>query len=267
MCHEKNLVHGLLKPANLMVKADHTILILDMGMGTLLGQEESVIHTGGLANLAASADYSAPETAIDPTSGGPAGDQYSLGCILYFCLTGQQPFEGDNYVTKMMAHQTKQPPPVKEKAPDAPDGLIEVMQKMMAKKPSDRYESMFHMVAAIRPFMKTETTPAFDSRAMAGAKSDAARPKPPAEKPAAARSAPPPAEAKPAAPQAEVAPVLRPPWAEPSAEPKTADGVPTRQTVQAPVGSFANAMIRLLIFAVAGLLVGGILTLLMNLMK
>ena len=165
VCHEKGLTHMLLKPQNLLVKADHSVKIVDMGIGTLLGQEESVIHTGGLANLAASADCSAPETAIDPTTANPAVDQYSLGCCLYFCLTGEYPFVAEDYVTKMMMHATQQPPLVKDIARNVPDEMLAVLDRMMAKKPADRFGSMFDVAAALRPFAKPEATPAFQAAA------------------------------------------------------------------------------------------------------
>jgi serine/threonine-protein kinase len=209
MCHEKNLTHGLLKPANILVKADHSALVLDLGMGTLLGQEESVIHTGGLANLAASADYSAPETALNPTDAGTAGDQYSLGCILYFCLTGSCPFVADNYVTKMVMHQTQQPPPVREKNPDVPDGLLTVLERMMAKKAEDRYATLFDAAAALKPFAKAEASPAFQAPETATApKKDGAK----VER-APARSAPV-ASAPPKLPDQQPAAASPVPWPE-----------------------------------------------------
>jgi serine/threonine protein kinase len=213
VCHEKGLTHCLLKPQNLLVKADHSVKIVDLGIGTLLGQEESVIHTGGLANLAASAECAAPETAIDPTMASPAVDQYSLGCCLYFCLTGEYPFVADDYVTKMMMHATQQPPPVLEKAPDVPAGLLAVLERMMAKKPEDRYGSMFDVAAELRPFAKVEAKPAFQSPGPKAEQPQPKRAQPPERAPAPAKKDEPPLPTFP-----EPSPDFRPPWAQTAGE-------------------------------------------------
>jgi serine/threonine-protein kinase len=151
VCHEKAITHGLLKPANLLIRPDHGVRILDLGIGALLSQEESIIHTGGLANLASGAECASPESALDPTSVGPASDQYSLGCVLYFCLTGQYPFEAGNYVDLMMLHQTQPPTPPRQLNPAVPPELEAVIQRMMGKQPADRYPTMWDVVAALRP--------------------------------------------------------------------------------------------------------------------
>jgi serine/threonine-protein kinase len=254
ICHQKGLNHGLLKPANLLVKADHSIVILDMGMGTLLGQEESVIHTGGLANLASSADCAAPETAIDPTAGGASGDQYSLGCVLYFCLTGQFPFIADNYVTKMMMHQTKPAPPVSEKAPDVPAGMLQVLDRMMAKKPTDRFDSMVHVVTAIRPFGKVDAGPAFSAPAATAEPAAPAKPAPPAARP--------PSPEKPAAPAPTPPPTLRPPWMQPGGERAVADSSKTKIV---PVAG--RGVPTIVWFVLVAILSAGIAVLVMNFFK
>lgn len=90
---------------------------------------------------------------MDPTNRTPAGDQYSLGCTLYFCLTGRVPFPEGSAVEKMMAHQSKEPPAITEFAPDCPDGLVQVVARLMAKKPEDRYSGMDEVVEAMEPYL------------------------------------------------------------------------------------------------------------------
>jgi serine/threonine protein kinase len=103
---------------------------------------------------------------MDPTNLTPVGDQYSLGCVLYYCLAGRYPFPDGTAVEKMMSHQHKQPDSLKELAPETPDGLIEVVEKLMAKNPEDRYASTADVVQALRPF--AEQAPS--KRALPGAK-------------------------------------------------------------------------------------------------
>src|SRR5205814_585572 len=59
--------------------------------------------------------------------------------VLYYCVAGRYPFPDGSAVEKMMAHQFKAPTPLKELAPDAPDGLVAVVERLMAKKPEDRF--------------------------------------------------------------------------------------------------------------------------------
>jgi serine/threonine-protein kinase len=153
-CHQKGILHGLLKPANLLVTPENQVKILDFGVGSLMGEteSESVVDTMSTANtMASSLECASPESIMDPTSVSPASDQYSLGCVLYFCLAGQYPFPGNNAVEKMMLHQTKEPTPVTVLAPETSAELVVVVERLMRKSPADRYPSMNDAVMALRP--------------------------------------------------------------------------------------------------------------------
>src|SRR4029077_18269508 len=85
VCHQQGLIHGLMKPSNLLVGDDGQMKILDFGIGCLLAETEgeSLVDTMSTANSVASGlDCASPESIMDPTYLTPAGDQYSLGCIL-----------------------------------------------------------------------------------------------------------------------------------------------------------------------------------------
>jgi len=155
VCHQQALFHGLLKPSNLMIGADNQVYILDFGIGCLLAETEgeSLVDTMSTANSVASGlDCSSPESIMDPTNLTPAGDQYSLGCVLYYCLTGQFPFPDGTAAEKMMAHQLKEPTPIRDLCPDVPAGLAEVVQQLMQKVPEKRYPGAASVVEALRPF-------------------------------------------------------------------------------------------------------------------
>ena len=110
LCHQQGLFHGLLKPSNLMVGPDGQLRILDFGIGCLLAETEgeSLVDTMSTANSVNSGlDCASPESIADPTNLSAIGDQYSLGCVLYYCLTGRYPFPEGTAVEKMMAHQHK----------------------------------------------------------------------------------------------------------------------------------------------------------------
>src|SRR5207253_5747673 len=155
-CHQQNLFHGLLKPSNLMIGPEGQVRILDFGIGCLLAETEgeSLVDTMSTANSVNSGlDCASPESIMDPTNLTPVGDQYSLGCVLYHCLTGQYPFPDGTAVEKMMCHQHKQPTSLKELAPEVPDELIGVVERLMKKTPEERYASSAEVAEALRPFL------------------------------------------------------------------------------------------------------------------
>jgi serine/threonine-protein kinase len=152
-CHDQGLFHGLLKPSNLMVGEDGQIRILDLGIGCLLAETEgeSLVDTMSTANSVSSGlDCASPESIMDPTNLTPSGDQYSLGCVLYYCLSGQYPFPSGTAVEKMMAHQTKQPTSIKELVPDVPDDFVAVVERLMQKKPETRFADAHAVAEAVR---------------------------------------------------------------------------------------------------------------------
>src|SRR5262249_55967720 len=112
-----------------------------------------LVDTMSTANSVSSGlDCASPESIMDPTNLTSIGDQYSLGCVLYFCLAGQYPFPEGTAVEKMMAHQTKQPQSLAELRPDIPSELVSVIERLMQKAPADRFASTAEVLAALQPF-------------------------------------------------------------------------------------------------------------------
>jgi serine/threonine protein kinase len=143
LCHTHNVAHGLLKPSNLLIGNDGQARILDLGVGAILSEniadDESMLDTISTANAAMSMlDYASPETLNSPQLRAPTGDVYSLGCTLYFLLTGGMPFPEGNAVDKILAHQTQKPRPIREVNPTVPVWLEALTMQMMAKSPVDR---------------------------------------------------------------------------------------------------------------------------------
>jgi serine/threonine-protein kinase len=163
LCHRQNLFHGLLKPSNLMVGPDGAVRILDFGIGCLLAETEgeSLVDTMSTANSVNSGlDCASPESIMDPANLNPLGDQYSLGCVLYYCLTGRYPFPDGTAVEKMMAHQSKQPTPLKELAPETPDELVAIVEQLMQKSPQARFANCQELIEALRPLAVSANGPA-----------------------------------------------------------------------------------------------------------
>jgi serine/threonine-protein kinase len=154
ICHQNGIFHGLLKPSNVMIGAHNRVTVLDFGIGSLLAENEgeSLVDTMSTANtLTSGLDCCSPESILEPTNRTPAGDQYSLGCTLYYCLTGRYPFSEGSAVEKMMAHQFKDPESLKEVVPDVPAKLVAVVERLMKKKPEDRYRGLDEVVDELHP--------------------------------------------------------------------------------------------------------------------
>jgi serine/threonine-protein kinase len=215
-CHQQGLFHGLLKPSNLMLGPDGQLRILDSGIGCLLAEAEgeSLVDTMSTANAVNSGlDCASPESILEPSNLNAVGDQYSLGCVLYFLLSGRYPFPDGTAVEKMMAHQTKQATPLKELAPGVPDGLAEVVARLMQKAPADRYPSFAEVLEALRPFAPRPTASA--ARRTVAVRRPAAQRPALAPRPAPAPSAKtsPAAQGTAKAPAAPARPDARPPKA------------------------------------------------------
>jgi serine/threonine protein kinase len=151
--HEYGLFHGLLKPSDILIGADHRVRLLDFGVGFLLTSERGKSLLDTMTNtraLARGLDCSSPESIMNPLDRTPAGDQYSLGCVLYFCLTGQFPFPHKNPVKKMLGHQCEDPVPLRDLNPQASQRLAAIVQRLMAKLPEERYESIADMVRELQ---------------------------------------------------------------------------------------------------------------------
>ena len=215
--HQHDLFHGLLKPSNLMLGGDGQLRILDFGIGCLLAETEgeSLVDTMSTANSVNSGlDCASPESIMDPTNLTPIGDQYSLGCVLYYCLAGRYPFPDGTAVEKMMSHQHKQPTPIKELNPEVPDGLVAVVEKLMKKSPSERYAACSELIESLRPFAGVTSPTRRATMAMPRVKlgrPEASRPAAaPPVAPSAPREMPRPRSAQPAAPKAPAAPAKQP---------------------------------------------------------
>ncbi len=143
--HDKQLIHRDVKPANLMVDSQEIIKVMDLGL-VHLGTEVRSLTLEHNENVLGTADYLAPEQAVNSHEVDRRVDIYALGCTLYFLLTAQPPFPSGTVTQRLMKHQHELPQPVSELRPEMPPGLLAIMMRMMAKHPSDR-QSQAKLVA------------------------------------------------------------------------------------------------------------------------
>lgn len=139
--HENFLVHRDIKPSNLMLTQNGSVKILDMGLARFIAEQQPETRLTMSSAPMGTCDYMAPEQWSDASSVDIRADIYSLGCTLYYLLTGSAPFSGENHkslVQKQQAHLRAPVPSVLEIRTDVPGEVQDVIERMMAKKPDDR---------------------------------------------------------------------------------------------------------------------------------
>ncbi len=140
--HLQGLIHRDLKPGNIMITPHEHAKVLDLGLALMEGEPaDDPSITGGQGYVVGTMDYIAPEQTYDATAVDARADVYSLGCTLYFALTGQPPFPGGTSIEKIYRHRKDEPEPLRKLRPEVPVGFAMLVEQMMAKKPEHRLAS------------------------------------------------------------------------------------------------------------------------------
>ena len=147
--HEQGLVHRDVKPANVLLvrprgseSLEH-VYLSDFGLTKRSASDSAVTGTG---QFVGTLDYAAPEQFKGETAD-VRTDVYSLGCVLFECLTGRPPFRSENEAGLMYAHLQEPPPPVTAERPDLPHEIDRVVGRAMSKSPEDRPRSAGELAA------------------------------------------------------------------------------------------------------------------------
>jgi eukaryotic-like serine/threonine-protein kinase len=136
--HQQGLVHRDVKPQNVLLNGDGQAKVTDFGIARSLDVQHGMTQTG---TVLGTSDYIAPEQAqgqrVDEHT-----DVYSLGVVLYEMLTTEVPFPGENFVAVAMRHINEEPPSIRDKRPDVSPRFEAAVQRAMAKRPEDRFQTM-----------------------------------------------------------------------------------------------------------------------------
>lgn len=156
--HEHGVVHRDIKPANLLLSDDGVVRILDMGLARIddpTGAGDGQLTATGA--VMGTIDYMSPEQALDTRQADARADIYSLGCTLYYLLTGQAVYPESTMMKRLLAHREAAIPSLSAAisagqsavAPGVLTGLETLFRKMIAKRPEDRYQSIQEVVAIL----------------------------------------------------------------------------------------------------------------------
>ncbi len=148
--HDKGIIHRDIKPQNLMRDRQGNIKVADLGLVRInSGDVVEENNKQGLTQqftIAGTLEFMAPEQAENTSAADNRADIYSLGCSLYFILTGQNVYYGKSVLDKLMAHQIKPIPSLRTLRSDVPEVLDKIFAKMVAKTTQDRYQTMNEVI-------------------------------------------------------------------------------------------------------------------------
>ncbi len=152
---EQGVLHRDIKPNNMMLTRKGQVKIIDFGLGKVAQAAQA--SSSGLTSQNAvmgTLDYMSPEQAKSAKTADIRSDLYSLGCTLFYLLTGRAPFVRDTQVEIIVAHQSDTPPPLSQFRTDVPADLEAIVMKLLAKQPQVRFQKPVELAQALVPFLK-----------------------------------------------------------------------------------------------------------------
>ncbi len=168
--HDHGMVHRDIKPANLMISSDGLVKVADLGLVKTPAMDEDSDTASDRSAMLASANasvtgvgstmgtpaYMSPEQADDATSVDHRADIYSLGCTFYALLTGTPPFQGASAVEVVSKHRTEPLQRPESIVSSVPKALGDIVERMTAKSPADRFQDLSEVIAALESFLNQQ---------------------------------------------------------------------------------------------------------------
>jgi serine/threonine protein kinase len=162
--HHAGIVHRDLKPSNIFLSVDwhgrETARVLDFGISKVGGVSSSDLTQTG--DIVGTSQYLSPEQATGQRHVSEASDQYSLGVVMYECVTQRTPQHGLAMYDLLRAVAEGRHPPVSELRPDLPAPLAAIIERAMSVRPRDRFPSVHELGRALFPFAGAESQRPFE---------------------------------------------------------------------------------------------------------
>lgn len=162
--HGQGIVHRDIKPANLLRDIDGVVKVADLGLARFndpFGQNvEEMAALTQPGSIMGTVDFMPPEQALGSLNIDHRADIYSLGCTLYFLLTGRPPYPGPSLMAILLKHREAPLPSLIAARSEVPASLEAIFRRMVAKKPDDRFASMAVIVAALEALPSAPHPPA-----------------------------------------------------------------------------------------------------------
>jgi serine/threonine-protein kinase len=136
--HEQQMIHRDVKPDNILISTRGLIKVADLGLAKALDEDLAVTKTGTGAGTPL---YMAPEQGRDMKRVDHRSDIYALGCMLYCCLTGRPPYQGETTIEVIEAKEKGKFQPARRSNPSVPERLDLIIDKLLAPRPEHRYQS------------------------------------------------------------------------------------------------------------------------------
>jgi serine/threonine protein kinase len=159
--HQAGMVHRDIKPGNLFLTSSGVVKVIDLGVARVFDSKLTGNQVSTFRTVLGTPDFMSPEQ-WDSTAVDHRADIYSLGCTLYFLLTGRPPFHGegkDIWLLLLEAHRQSPPPSARAQRPEVPAELDELIQRMMAKAATQRPASALEVAEALAPFCHGHNLP------------------------------------------------------------------------------------------------------------
>jgi len=154
--HQRGLVHRDVKPGNLLVTPDGRVKLADLGLAEFASESATGVDAaeGAAPSVVGTPDFLAPEAVLSPGKVQCASDIYSLGCTLYYAVTGKVPFPGGKMRDKLRRHVESPPVHPSRLAPDLDPALVELIAAMIHKDPAQRLASAEEVIRRLQPWLE-----------------------------------------------------------------------------------------------------------------
>ncbi|GAB5403273.1 MAG: serine/threonine-protein kinase [Aureliella sp.] len=151
--HEVGLIHRDIKPANVLINSSGKVKLLDLGLALFADDEQASLTMDFNDKVLGTADYLAPEQALNSHNVDHRADQYGLGCTMYFLLTGQPPFPSGTIAQRIAKHQKEMPKEIRKVRAKCPGELEGICWKLMQKDPKFRYKDAAQVAEVLEQWL------------------------------------------------------------------------------------------------------------------